>query len=390
MPISRGRRGLTLIELMISTAILAVIMTAVVSVVATVLRQRRDKGSRVDTMTNARVALSLMQFDAANAGFRFGSPPLAVRVLQDVTGPFAGTELADTTDCGGSLGTGWTVLDGTDVVEFREGVDGLSPGKVPAGIIGCAGTCTISFNGGAYPNPFDSPTVGNGSIVMFSNATTGCAAQLTSDVQTGTLQMLRLDLRTSAAATNYAQAGAGACPAGDMSITGLGRVTRYMICGPPVALVGARPGLFRQTYDGAMTQTGFTRVQEDIEDLQVSTMLLNNPALVTGSSCTGTGQSGFCWCGQTSGDCPEYVEDPTLLDGSSATAAQRTAMLARAFRVAVTAISSKGKGFDELRTFARPMSFNHIAGSIAAATATQERFVLEATFIPQNIVMVVP
>ncbi len=379
---------MTLIELMISMAILSIIMTAVVSVVAAVLRQRRSSGTRVDSMTNARVALSLMQFDAVNAGFRFGSPPLAVRVLQNVTG--SESELTDTANCGGSLGTGWAVLPGTDVIEFREGADGLTPGQVPGGVTGCAGTCTIAFNGGAYANPFSSPTLGTGTIVMFSNATTGCAAKLTSNVQTGNLQMLRLSLRANAASANYAQTGAGACPAGGMSVTALGRVTRYMVCGPPTTLVGARPGLFRQTYDGTMTQTSFVRVQEDVEDLQVSTMLFNNPALVTGSSCIGSGLTAFCWCDQTASDCPEYVRDPALLDGSSGTAAERTAMFARAFRVAVTAISSKGKGFNEQQTFFRPALFNRAAGSVVAQTASLERFVLEATFIPQNIVMVAP
>ena len=102
MRTSDARRGVTLIELMVSVAIISVILTAVTSVVVSISRQRRDTSSMVDVRTNGRLALSMMQFDAANAGFRFGAPPFAVRVLQNITG--AEPELVSANNCGGQAG----------------------------------------------------------------------------------------------------------------------------------------------------------------------------------------------------------------------------------------------------------------------------------------------
>ncbi len=382
----RFPRGMTLIELMISVAILSVILSAVASVVISVTRQRRENSNQVDVSTNARVALSLMKFDAMNAGFRFGAAPFAVRVLQNVTG--GEPELADA-NCAGLAG--WTVMPETDVIEFREGADGQAPGKISAP----AGTFTINFNGGAYPNPFALPTNGLNTFLIFSSPATACAGRLTTDVQTGTVSMFRQSLRQGAGGTSYPSTGPGMCPSGEMTITALGQVTRYMVCRPPAIQRLARPALFRQTYNGQMAMTDYVRVQDGVEDLQVATLITNALGMVSGASCSGAGPGATCWCGVTpGGDCAGFVPDATAtgtLDGTSANAANRTAFLPRAFRIAVTTISLQQRGFSgDQAMLRRPASFDHIQGPVDPATGGNQRTVMEMTVIPQNIVTVSP
>jgi prepilin-type N-terminal cleavage/methylation domain-containing protein len=405
MRASERRRGLTLIELMVSLAVVSIILAAVMSVVVTITRQRRQSSNVVDTRVNGRVALSLMSFDASNAGYRFGTPPLAVRVLQNITG--AEAELADVAAFGGCAGlAGWVPVPGTDVIEFREGAQGRVPGRVVGSTVGCGTTCTLQLNDG-NGNPFNSPTEGTNSILFFSNGTTGCAARLTSDIQGGQVTMLKADLRTPASATNYAQTGNGACPRGDMTVTALGQTTRFMVCRPPpLAAPTERPGLFRQRYNGRMEQTAFERVQEGIEDLQVASLLanqVNGVPMVAGPTCTGGGAAARCTCDITiGGDCGNYEPDPTAgagaLNGASAAVAERSAMLLRAVRVAVTTVSTRARGYGaEFAALTRPASYDHAAGvpgtladQAVVGADNNQRAIVEATFLPQNIVMVVP
>ena len=395
MRTSDARRGVTLIELMVSVAIISVILTAVTSVVVSISRQRRDTSSMVDVRTNGRLALSMMQFDAANAGFRFGAPPFAVRVLQNITG--AEPELVSANNCGGQAG--WTVMPGTDVLEFREGlVNTLAPGRVPLNPTGCgSGLCT-GMNFGAFGNPFPATTDGANNIVFFSNATASCAGRLLTSIGSSpNVQLLKQDLRTNAPGGTYVSAGSGACPVGDMAVTALGRATRYLVCQPPVNSPLLRPGLFRQIFDGTMAQAAYVQVQEAVEDLQVVTILDNRSGDVTGTGCTGAGLTGTCACGLTAANCTGYVPDPTAAGvlNSAGAVAERTAFSQRAYRVAVTTISPRARGYSDQMTIVRPALFDHPAGAIdtsptSSTSSGNQRVVVESMIIPQNIVMVTP
>ena len=396
MRTSDARRGVTLIELMVSVAIISVILTAVTSVVVSVSRQRRENSNLVDVRTNGRLALSMIQFDGTNAGFRFGAPPFAVRVLQNVTGGEA--ELAIVLP---PQFAGWTVMPETDVIEFREGLaNTVAPGRVPTGQAGCTGgSCVIAINFGAHPNPFVLDAEGPGRVVFFSNATASCAARLGTPIKPGptAVQMLKQDLRTNAVGTTYVSAGAGACPMEDMAVTALGQATRYLILQPPAASPQLRPGLFRQTFDGAMNQVGFVRAQEAVEDLQVVTILDNRSGDVTGAGCTGTGLSQTCACNLTAANCTNYVPDPTATGvlNSAGAVADRTAFSQRAYRIALTTISPRARGYSDQMTFVRPALFDHAAGAIdisptSSTSSANHRVVLESMILPQNIVMVTP
>lgn len=404
------RRGFTLIELMVTTAVMAVLLAAVTSVVLTISRQRGQAGSSVDTRTNGRLALSLISFDLANAGYRFGAPPFAVRVLQNVTGGEA--ELADTVDCG-VAGSGWTVMPGTDVIEIREGLGGVVPGKTALGAGGCAGSCMLTMSGGgSFSNPFPALGDGQDAVVIFSSGKASCAGRLTTAIGVGAvgITMLQQDLRTDAVVGNYPQAGVYACPGQDMSVTALGSVSRYLVCRPPLAAgPRARPALFKQQFGGGggwvthaagnLVQTSFTRVQDNVEDLQVAVMVANESASVTGSTCTAAGPSSVCWCGTTTAaHCNNFVADATaggLLSGDpAALATERTAYLARAYRVAITTVSDRERGVNDQATFQRPALLDHPAGPRSwGAPATTDgtiRASYEQLVTPQNIVMVQP
>ncbi|MDP3232069.1 MAG: type II secretion system protein [Myxococcales bacterium] len=404
------RRGVTLIELMVSVAVLSIVMTAVLSVVVSISRQRQEATNLVEVRSNARVALSMMQFDAANAGVRFGAAPFAVRVLQNVTG--AEPELADTVDCGGRAG--WTVMPETDVIEFREGANELPSGTVPFGCpaSGCFAGSTF-FTAAPFANLGD----GTNTVVFFSNAATACAARLTgtiADAQSSPTfsTMLTQSLRTAAPAMAYPAAGPGQCPAQGMSINALRQVTRYLVCRPPVFDANSRPALFRQrwgpTYPMAGSLINYVSVQEAVEDLQVASLvsLSTNAGTITGitgSSCSGTGVNAICWCGQVAGDCMGFIPDPTVsgvLNGASTDAAQRSPFLVRSYRVAVTTLSSRSRGMNDQGVFSRPALFDHAAGAItdygaagsvgASVYSNSHRTVMESTIMPQNISLVTP
>lgn len=406
-----ARRGLTIIELLVSLAVVSIVLAAVMTVVVAITRQRRDGGNQLDVRLNGRVALAQMQFDGSNAGFRFGTPPLAVRVLQNVAG--TEPELVDAnTDCGGQAG--WTVQPETDVIEFRQGADGRTPGKVTSGA-GCGATCSVVLNNTAFWNPLGASTEGEGQILFFSNGITGCVGRLVTQISSSNnLKMLKANLRTDAVATNYPTTGPGACPNNGMTVTLLDAVTRYVVCRPPNASnPNQRPMLVRQVLVAGPAggpnlvprpppAGQWERVQDGVEDLQVATMLDNQSALVSGGGCTGTGAGARCWCNAAVGaDCNGYNADPTAgagaLNGAvGAPAAERSATLARAFRVAVTTVALRASGYGEKRDFVRPASLDHVVGGLDLSTpygralAASQRVVAETTLVPQNIVMVIP
>ncbi|MCA2977422.1 MAG: prepilin-type N-terminal cleavage/methylation domain-containing protein [Myxococcaceae bacterium] len=399
------RRGLTLIELMVSLAVTAIILAAVMSIVVTITRQRRVSSNIVDTRVNGRVALSMMQFDAVNAGYRFGTPALAAWVTQNVT--TANITALGLDNCGMAAGSGWQVVPGTDVIEFREGAAGRVPGTVLAGMVGCSspGACVVplSSTGG---NPFNSTAEGNDSVVIFSNGTTGCAGRLTTSVGDSgnrpTVALLAPSLRQNATTSTYPGTGVNACPSQFMSVTALASVTRYFVCRPTATTPTLRPALFRQRLGGTLAVlTPTERVQDGVEDVQVAPVLANfmaGASPVGGSGCTGTGAASRCVCNLTpTTGCTGYDPIPDVLDPNGS-AEQRSPMLLRALRVAVTTITTRPRGTAaEGPPAVRPASFDHAAGAVGhiadqaiVGAENNTRAVVEATFLLQNTTLVTP
>lgn len=398
-------RGFTLIELLVAIALASIIFSAATVVVVGVLQNRRLNLSRLEVKTSSAIAASLMEFDGANAGYRFASPAFSVRVLQNVVGTEA--ELAPATataNCGGQ--TSWGIMGGTDVVEFRSSLEVLDGGAVPfvpgvATDVTCtvAGMCDVALGKGIYSNPFSSRIAGDGAneVILFADEINACAAIVSSDgvnpdgvnPDGGTraqmqAQLVKQDLQTTAGSTVYPN-----CPSKGMTVMRLGWRRRYMVCAPPSSEPAERPALYRQTID-ARGNGVFERVQDGIEDLQVAVRVDNRDALVSGRGCVGVGQGAYCWCDDSASPCVGYTSDATAsgaLDSRGASPAQKTAYLLRGVKIGVTAISFRAAYELSNATQVRPALYDHPAGTAQSANL---RSGTQVTVSLQNLVMVTP
>lgn len=384
-----------MLELVVTVALASIIFSAATSVVVGILQNRRLNLSRLEVKTSSSVAVSLLEFDGANAGYRFASPAFSVRVLQNVTGTEAELSPATATaNCGGQ--NNWGIMPGTDVVEFRSSTETLDGGAVPfvpgvATSVTCtgAGMCDVTLGNGTYSNPFSSSIAGDGAneVMLFADETNACAAIVSSDgVSRARLraQLVKQDLQTTADSTVYPN-----CPRRGMTVMRLGWRRRYMVCAPPVSESVERPALYRQTID-ASNNSVFERVQDGIEDLQVAVRIDNRDALVSGGGCVGAGPGAYCWCHESASACSGYTSDATAsgaLDSRGASPAQKTAYLLRGIKIGVTAISFRA-AYDRLNaTEVRPALYDHPAGTALSANL---RSGTQVTVSLQNLVMVTP
>lgn len=385
----RSERGMTLIELMVVVAITAVLLTTATALIATMAQVRRDGERTVEVVGNANVSLSLIQFDAVRAGYRFAAPPLSTHILNNVDG--TETMLAPitaTTDCSAPT---WGVAAGTDVLELREGFDGLVPGTVTS--VAGGPVWTVGINNGGTANPWTAAGDGVGDIVLFSDGNMGCLGVVTGwSLSSPTVQILTQELVNGTGA-EYVN-----CPAVNMSVMRLTQRVRYLICQPPSTEPDSRPGLYRQVSDSTGAWIGMQLVQEGIEDLQVSPLISNPAGEITGAGCEAVAGAQFCYCDDTD-TCTDYNPIPTLaggpLDATPPPAVipigQRSAMLLRGLRIGVTAISTRSRAprgsTPSLDTMVRPALFDHPVG---ATPDGNFRATSQIDVILQNITMVTP
>jgi prepilin-type N-terminal cleavage/methylation domain-containing protein len=384
----RAERGVTLIELMVSVAVASVVILAATQAVMVVTQAKRTNQRRLEVNEQASGALSLIGFDAQNAGYRFASPAFSVRVLDNVVA--GGDELGTITATGGCGGTDWGIAPGSDTVEFRYGFEQLVPGN-NSPVTCTGGTCDVVLGGGAASNPFSAMTPsGAGDLVLLSNATAACLGRVTANV-TGTamqMQLLNLDL------SNATVGAFPGCAAGTFSVMRLGRRVRYLVCQPPASQPLERPGLYRQEVDGSGDFGAPQLVQEGIEDLQVALRYDGTgatPILTDATKCDGV----TCVCNHlldTAGQCAWVVPSLAALDSSAAAPlAQRAPFLLRGLEVGVTAISTRGqvaRGTNAaLEQFVRPALLNHAAGT---ALSGDLRSIRRATLSLPNISVVTP
>lgn len=384
-----------MIELLVAIALASIIFSAATVVVVGVLQSRRLNVSRLEVKTSSAIAASLLEFDGANAGYRFASPAFSVRVLQNVVGTEA--ELAPATataNCGGQ--TNWGIMAGTDVVEFRSSPGTLDGGAVPfvpgiATSVMCtgAGLCDVTLGNGAFSNPFSSSTSGDGAneVILFADESNACAAIVGSGgVSRAQMQaqLVKQDLQTNAGRTVYPN-----CPTTGMTVMRLGSRRRYMVCVPPSSEPTERPALYRQTID-ARNNSVFERVQDGIEDLQVAVRVDNRDGLVSGRGCVGSGPGAYCWCDDSPSPCSGYTSDATAsgaLDSRSASPAQKTAYLLRGVKIGVTGVSFRAAYDRSNATQVRPALYDHPVGTAQSANL---RSGTQVTVSLQNLVMVTP
>ncbi len=397
-------RGMTLIEMMVSVAIVSVLLTTATALVTTLSQVKRDGERVVEVRGNAATAMNLIQFDALNAGFRFASPAHSVRVIPNVSGSEA--ELSPVTATANCGQANWGVAPGTDVIEFRAGLSNAEPGSIVSG--SCTGaTCTIGI---AQSRPGTDPSAND--VVLMSDASTNnvCMGQVTSVAGTTfTIQLLAQDF-SNATATSYVGCLGTVNPGNQGVLMKLERRVRYMICTPPATQPDQRPGLYvqvAQTSTGSMTTppAPVTLVQEGVEDLQAA-WFVSDPAneITAGGACVGIGGGRVCQCDSVAGaPCQtalgNFIPAPSItgsLDASpTANINARGAYQIRGLVIGLTSISMRARtphnvqalAEGSLEQFVRPALFDHAVGT---AKSGDFRTTLWSSVVMQNIVMVKP
>ena len=375
-------RGLTLIELMAAVAISSVVVAAATGIVVTVSQERRENETTMNVRSNANIALSLIQFEALNAGYRFASPAFATRVLNNV----AGTELELSSLVNNCGAVNWNVAPGTDVIEFRSGSPGLVPGT--ASSVSClpTGTCTVTLGAGSYSNPWAGTADGANDIALFTNGLTSCAGRVLAPGVAAAqmqVQLVGQDLTTVVGSSAYPT-----CPAAAMTVMRLTSRVRMMICAPPAAQPFARPGLYRQD---VLAGTAPQLIQEAIEDLQAIPRVTNSAGIFAGPNCTA---GGFCTCNDGVSTCSsigyysDAIANGNVLDGVG-TATQRAPFALRGMQIGITAVSTRNRirGNANTDTLVRPAVFDHPAGTVTSGNVRTSE---QMGVLFQNIVMVTP
>ena len=392
-------RGFTLIELLVTMAISSVILAAAVSVFITMATQQRTAERLVEAQSSTLVALTTMQMDVGNAGYRFPVSAFAVRHIEVDSAtslPSVGTTTITTSancDTGG-------LVEGTDVLELAEGYPFVGPGKASAASV--TGGSDVSFTLGNFSEPFATSEATGGtsasgvdSVLAFTNAAgSACLVRVTSLQRTGVTDGLgKLIDRDHATTSSTFYPG---CPAMNMDVYRLGARVRYMICKPSAGATPNQYSLYRQTA-GTTGLWGVapTKLQEGIEDLQVSVGYSNASGAIasTGTSPTciqgSTSASSFCFCDdKPSGACSLTTADvePGL---TSITGTSRVSLV-KAIRIQLTGMGQRlavAPGGAASTAYRRPDSFDH-AGMTTSAVDSYLRVQQQFSFAFQNLQVV--
>lgn len=375
-----ARRGMTLLEMMITLVVASVVIIAATQAVIVVTQARRTNERRIEVLDNANTALTIIEFDATNAGYRFASPVFSTRVLDNVTGAepelkVGGANITATANCGDPA---WGIAVGSDTLELRYGWTD----RVPAfeSNVNCAGGhCDLRLGraGGAEPNPFSDPgdfaSADHVMLVTNADGTLACAGKINATDPFGTylgMSMLDLDLESSADTSKFP-----ACSGSTDKVTimRLARRVRYLVCAPPATLPDMRPRLYRQTAVEAGPWGGLELVQEGVEDLQVAPRFNNALGTLSGGTpCNTT----MCVCNEAT-SCTGYDPAVSVINAASGTPEETAPFKLMGYDVGVTGISLRtlaGRGqVQALEQYWRPALFNHPADATPVKTADPRR-----------------
>lgn len=391
------RRGFTLLELMITVAITSIVIAAAVSVFVTLATQQRAAERLVEAQSSTMVALASMQMDVSNAGYRFPVPAFAVRHIEVDSAtslPSVGnTTITSTNNCDTA-----GLVEGTDVLELAEGWPLVGPGKAMAAAV--TGGASVTFTLGNFGEPFSTTeAVGGvgapavGSVLVFANATgASCLVRVTSldrpGLTVGTGTLLDRDYQDLSSGAFYP-----GCPAAEMAVYRLGQRTRYMVCKPTTPTTPNAHSLYRQT--AGMTGSWGTpvRLEEGIEDLQVSMGYSNADGGIASTGATpscvqlGGPASSFCYCDdQPSGACTLSGAD--IEPGLTSLTGNSRVSLVRGIRVQLTGMGQRMAVVGAPNAaYRRPASFDH-AGMAAAAADNYLRVQQQFSYAFQNLQVV--
>lgn len=170
-----GRRGFTLVELVVTVAVASVVIMAVVASGVTMVQFTQGQGRRTAAETQLALALSQIERRASNAGVNFANARYAVRFHNNVVGTVPNydgstTPVVPRCDVAPCPGFAEGIVEGTDVLELAMSNSGVRRGGevIGSGRPGVSPTETVRLSNG---DPFlESELMGaGGQLVLFSD-----------------------------------------------------------------------------------------------------------------------------------------------------------------------------------------------------------------------------
>ncbi len=143
-----NKRGFTLLEILVVSAIAAILVVTAAALLVTMSSQRAANRKRLDRLTQSFSAMTLLERSMLNAGYHFPASRFGFRVYNNVSGATFGPGSSPTCMAQGC------VVDGSDVLETVEG----NPG--PFGLIIGANNSAADGGSGSTWNVFVSPPGG--------------------------------------------------------------------------------------------------------------------------------------------------------------------------------------------------------------------------------------
>ena len=293
----RRKRGFTLIEILVVSAIAAVLVVAAAGLLVTMSTQRSANRKRLDRLTQSFTAMTLLERNMLNAGYHFPSARFGIRIYDDVT---TGATTYGGLAVGGGCGGEGCIPEHTDVLELVEGV-------IPQ-----PGAFDLMTDGGGYQarprapgGPLYPADAGTGEfLVLFGGPDGGNCAGRANIVPSpsgpyGILNVMMVNRSLAAQATSYYSATNGTthafdCPLqADMSVSVAASRALYLVL---VADGGTR-GLYRKEINVLSTATtasgdgGLTLLARGIDNFQVMPIIRQ-----VGTSFTTGCSNGLCEC----------------------------------------------------------------------------------------------
>ena len=205
LPTTSSPRGFTLIELMVASAVGGLILFAAVAAFDLQRQFSRNTEQLLGSQSSAALALTMMQRDLENAGYRFHGGPsdaggysysVVVRPYDNLAAPITGLGInqlkndpAGATTIQPSVGTNAGFFTGTDAFEVLIGSSANDPNRLGSQVQGVAGVGGSVITVSVSPDPFNPAEIAaagtaDGPLLMFWTPGRHCLGRVTSYVST--------------------------------------------------------------------------------------------------------------------------------------------------------------------------------------------------------------
>jgi prepilin-type N-terminal cleavage/methylation domain-containing protein len=285
-----AKRGVTILELMVVTAITAVLMLAMAQVMVITSRQRHLQRQAIDRSSNLFMGETLMERTVENAGYHVPSGRFSFRLLNNLANgqTFGGIPVRD---CQAPDAGEICIVPGTDGFEVSEGHPG-NMGEVRVAVTD-GGSINVIL-GTVGPLPIGD--LSNRTFVFGNKAGQTCVAtgSLVSATDNSVLNVQMLDRFRTPVATNFYSTGSAPptnydCPAAGMWVGVEERRTRYVVASTRQGNVS----LYSQ--DAFSSDGGMQELAPSIDNMQIV-------PLAQWDGGTGCSQ-GLCQCNVTGNTC---------------------------------------------------------------------------------------